>query len=89
MASSPNYKRNYKQEYKTAKARKEVSAGSNGVNASRKRARRALEKAGVNVKGKDVDHKDGNAKNNSRSNLRAVSQKANRSYARNSKGGRK
>ena len=39
-------------------------------NASRKRARRLLIKAGVNVKGKDVDHKDHNPMNNKLSNLR-------------------
>ena len=36
--------------------------------------------------GKDVDHKDGNTKNNSRSNLRMQPAQKNRSYARTSKG---
>ena len=31
------------------------------------------------IKGKDVDHKDGNPKNNSRSNLRIRSKSSNRS----------
>lgn len=32
--------------------------------------------------GKDVDHKDGNPTNNSRSNLRVKSKSSNRSFAR-------
>ena len=84
MPSSKNYVRNYKQEYKTAKARKEVSAGPNGDNAKRKAARRKLEKAGRVRKGdgKDVDHKNRNPKDNRRSNLRVVSKSKNRSITR-------
>jgi hypothetical protein len=43
-------------------------------------ARRALEKLGRVKKGdgKDVDHKDGNPKNNSGSNLQVMSKSANR-----------
>lgn len=80
MPSSPGYKRNYKQEYKTAKKRGEVGTGPNGDNASRKRARRAMEKAGKVRKGdgKDVDHKDRNPKNNSTKNLRVQSKSKNR-----------
>lgn len=89
MPSSKNYVRDYKQEYKTAKKRKEVAAGSKGANAKRKAARRKLEKAGVNVKGKDVHHKDGNPKNNKRSNLTVSSKSKNRSFPRNKKGGKK
>ena len=50
-------------------------------NASRKRARRMLESSGAAKPGdgKDVDHKDGNPKNNSRKNLRMRSRSANRS----------
>ena len=36
-------------------------------------------KLGVKIKGKDVDHKDGNPRNNSRSNLRIRSKSSNRS----------
>lgn len=81
MPSSKNYKRNYKQEYKTAKKRGEVSSGSGGDNAKRKAARRAMEKAGRVRKGdgKDVHHKDGNPKNNSKKNLSVTSRKKNRS----------
>jgi hypothetical protein len=49
-------------------------------NASRKRARRKLEKIGVVRKndGKDVDHKNGNSRDNKRNNLRAISKSKNR-----------
>jgi len=89
MPSSPNYKRKYKKEYATAKKRGEVSAGPNGDNAKRKAARRKLEKAGVKVKGKDVAHKNGNAKDNRRSNLTTQTKSQNRSYPRNKKAGKK
>ena len=48
--------------------------------ASRNFARRTLERIGLVKKGdgKDVDHKDGNPKNNSRANLRVVTKSANR-----------
>jgi len=85
MPSSPNYKRNYKQEAKTeTKARKKKRA-------NRMSARRKLEKEGKVKKGdgKDVCHKDGNAKNNKRSNLKACSAKKNRSYARTKSAGKK
>lgn len=89
MPSSPSYKRSYPQEYKTAKKRGEVSSGPSGDNAKRKAARRKLEKTGVKVKGKEVDHKNGNPKDNSRKNLRVTSKKTNRSFPRNSKAGKK
>jgi hypothetical protein len=89
MPSGKNYVRDYKREYTTAKKRGEVSAGPNGDNAKRKAARRKLEKAGVNVKGKDVAHKDDNPKNNSRKNLAVQSKKTNRSFPRNKKAGKK
>ena len=48
--------------------------------AARNTARRRLIKAGVKKKGdgKDVHHKDGNPRNNSRSNLTVVSRSSNR-----------
>lgn len=84
MPSSPNYKRNYKQEYKTARKRGEVASGSNGDNAMRKKARRMLEKEGKVKKhdGKDVDHKNRNPKDNRRKNLAVKSKSANRSFSR-------
>ncbi len=91
MPSSEGYKRNYQQEYKTAKKRGEVGTGSDGENAQRKRARRKLEREGKVRKGdgKDVAHKDNNTSNNSSSNLVAQSKSKNRSFARNKNAGRK
>lgn len=47
--------------------------------ASRNAARAKMKKAGVNVAGKDVAHKDDNPRHNSRGNLRTMSASANRS----------
>jgi hypothetical protein len=60
-------------------------------NAARKAARRKLEKQGKVRKGdgKDVDHKDGNPRNNAKSNLRVQSAGTNRSFPRNKKAGKK
>lgn len=84
MPSPEGYKRDYKQEYKTAKRRGEVASGPNGDNAKRKAARRMLEKEGKVRKGdgKEVDHKNRNPKDNSRSNLRVQSKSENRSFSR-------
>jgi len=41
------------------------------------------------VAGKDVHHKDGNPKNNSRKNLTTASKSKNRSFPRNKKAGKK
>ena len=48
---------------------------------ARNKARRMMIKkhGKAALKGKDVDHKDGNPKNNSRSNLKIMSRSANRS----------
>lgn len=55
--------------------------------ASRNKARRQAEKAGRVHKGdgKDIDHKDSNPRNNSRSNLRVVSRSTNRGKKENSR----
>ena len=85
MPSSPNYKRNYKQEASTdSPLRKKKRA-------MRNKARRVALKAGLVKKGdgKDVDHKDGNAMNNKRSNLSVKSAKSNRSYPRTKSAGKK
>lgn len=72
--------RNFRSEYKNYHAKPEQRERNN----ARKRARYALEKGGVVSKGdsKDVDHKDGNPKNNARKNLRVVSKTVNRSFPR-------
>ena len=77
-------KRNYKKEYVDYDSKpKRVKARVN-----RNKARRIMKKAGLAKvgDGKDVDHKDGNTKNNSRGNLRMQKAKKNRSYKRASKG---
>jgi len=90
MPSSPGYKRNYKQEYKTAVARGEIGTGSNSDNAQRHRLRRQFEKKGLVHKGdgKDVDHKKPLSKGGSNSvkNGRVESASTNRSFPRNSDG---
>lgn len=88
MPSSKNYKRDYKQEAKTARKRGEVKD-----RAKRNKARRQLMKEGKVHKGdgKDVDHKKPLAKGGgtSRSNLRVVSRGKNRSFKRTKKAGMK
>ena len=81
MPSGKNYKRDYKQEQKTAKAR-----GETKDRAKRNAARAKLKKEGTVAKGdgKDVDHKRGIASGNGRGNLAVSSPKSNRS-----KGGKK
>ena len=87
MPSSPNYKRDYSQEKKTSDAR-----GEKPKRAARNRARLGMEKAGLVKKGQDVDHKkplsQGGAKTD-RSNLRVVSEHANRSFPRKKDGSMK
>ena len=88
MPSSPNYKRDYQQEAKTAKAR-----GEDKDNAQRHRARYALEKEGVVHRndGKDVGHKQHikGGGTNARSNLIVQTVAENRSFARNKDGSMK
>lgn len=88
MPSSPNYKRNYKEEWADAKKR-----GEGEDNAMRHRARYEMEKAGKVSRndGKDVGHmtavKRGGT--NSPSNLKVQSKSENRSFARNPDGSMK
>ncbi len=67
--------RNYRKEYDNYHSKPEQRANRS----SRNKARRKLAKSGYNLNGKDVDHKDGNPRNNSRSNLRIQSPRVNRS----------
>jgi hypothetical protein len=72
--------RNYKSEYANYHAKPEQRERNN----ARKRARYDLEKKGTVSKGdgKDIDHKDGNPKNEKPKNLRVVTKTANRSFPR-------
>lgn len=67
--------RDYKREYS-------IRSKEDRNNRQKRRIARTLmiKKLGIKaVKGKDIDHKDGNPSNNSRSNLRVMSKSANRS----------
>lgn len=66
--------RNYRREYDTYQGTAEQKKNR----AHRNTARARMERAGRVRKGQDVDHKDGNPRNNSPSNLRAMSIKRNR-----------
>ena len=87
MPSSKNYVRDYKREYKVSHSSEEEKK----KRASRNAARRVMEKKGLVRKGdgKDVDHKNTNAKDNSPGNLRVKSASSNRSFPRNKKAGKK
>ena len=86
MPSSPGYVRDYKKEY----ANYHSSPEQKKKRASRGRARYSLQKKGrVRIgDGKDVDHKDTNANNNSSENLRVQSKSNNRSFKRNKLAGK-
>lgn len=92
MPSSPGYKRDYKQETKTAKARGETG-GPDSDNAKRLKLRRQMIKEGKVRRndGKDVDHKVPLSKggSNSTSNARVRSPGTNRSFPRNADGSMK
>ena len=68
-----NYRKEYDRYHSTSKQKKRRS----GRNKARRLAIKSRGKAAL--KGKDVDHKDRNPLNNSRSNLRIQSKSANRS----------
>ena len=70
--------RNYKKEYKNYHSKTEQVKNRQ----SRNKARRILKSKGVNVKGKDVAHKNGNPKDNKKKNLGVAKRSSNRSYAR-------
>lgn len=91
MPSSKGYKRDYKQEAKTAKARGEQGTGSDSGSAVRHRARREAIKAGILSRASklDVDHKKPLSKGGAGEdlkNLRAVPASENRSFPRTSSG---
>jgi len=78
MPNSPGYKRNYKKEYANYHGKPAQIKRRNARNA----ARNKLKKAGVNVAGKDVAHRNGNPRDNRRKNLTVKTASQNRSYAR-------
>ena len=80
-------KRDYKKEY----SKYQGTAEQKKKRASRNSARSAMVKMGKVRKGdgKDVDHKNGNPKDNAKKNLRVTTKRANRSFPRNSKAGKK
>ena len=87
MPSSSGYKRDYEAEYKNYHSKPEQKKNR----ASRNQARREAEASGKVRKGdgKDIDHKNGNPKDNSKGNLRVSSKSSNRSFPRNKKAGKK
>jgi hypothetical protein len=93
MPSSPGYKRNYKREDQTAKARGEDGTGHDSGSAQRHRLRRKLEAEGKVHKGDgmDVDHEKMLSKGgaNTLANARVVKASTNRSFPRNHDGSAK
>ena len=87
MPSSENYVRDYSMrgEGKYDKSSKRMED-----NRKRKKARYKLEQAGIAKRGdgKDVDHKNGNPRDNSKGNLRVIGRAANRSIKRNKNAGK-
>mgnify|MGYP003325559674 CR=1 FL=1 len=72
MAAARDYKAEYRKYHGTEKYKKD--------RASRNKMRRLYIRKGLVKKGdgQDIDHKDGNPRNNSRSNLRIVPKSVNR-----------
>ena len=85
MPNSKNYKRNYRKEYDNYHGKPAQIKRRNARNA----ARNKLKKAGVNVAGKDVAHKNGNPRDNRRKNLTVKPASQNRSYARTRTAGKR
>ena len=79
--------RNYTGEYKNYQG----TPAQLKKRASRNAARSSMAKSGSIKKGdnKDVHHRDGNPKNNKKSNLSVTSKRTNRSFPRNAKAGKK
>jgi hypothetical protein len=69
--------RNYDREYETYQGTPEQIKNRASRNAARRKMEKKHGKAALN--GKDIDHKDGNPRNNSKKNLRVTSKSLNRS----------
>mgnify|MGYP003635676062 FL=1 len=69
--------RDYKKEYANYQGKPEQIARRSSRNKARLKIKKTV--GAVAIKGKDIDHKDRNPNNNSRSNLRISSVKRNRS----------
>lgn len=81
----PMLKRNYKQEYKT-----QVARGEHEDRMERQRARRELDKKGVNREGKDVAHVKALSKGGSnKDGIKLQRPSTNRSFKRNPDGSMK
>jgi hypothetical protein len=80
-------KRDYKKEYQNYQGKPDQIK----KRASRNAARRKMEADGKVKKGdgKDVDHQNGNPKDNSKSNLKAKPKSKNRSFPRKADGSKK
>jgi len=80
-------KRDYKREYQNYQGKPDQIK----KRASRNAARRKMQAEGKVSKGdgKDIDHKNGNPHDNSKSNLRVQSKSQNRSFPRNKNGGKR
>ena len=78
-------KRNYRKEYDNYHGKPEQIKRRDSRNA----ARNSLKKAGVNVAGKDVAHKNGNPRDNNRGNLTLQRPSQNRSFARTKTAGKR
>jgi hypothetical protein len=68
--------RNYRKEYDTYHGTQEQIDNRSSRNKARRKVAAAKGKSAVN--GKEVDHKNGNPKDNSSKNLQVMSRKANR-----------
>jgi len=86
MARKP-YNKSTGRDYDSDYAKFQSSEKAKKDRASRNKARRQLEKEGRVKKGdgKDVSHKNGNPRQNSKSNLEVVSKSKNRGKTRNGK----
>lgn len=68
--------RNYRKEYDNYQGKPEQIKNRASRNAAR---RKMKEKLGASIAGKDIDHQDGNPRNNSVSNLKVMTKGRNRS----------